>query len=310
VGVGYEVSCPCGQGVRGERRQRHQVVACPGCGRKVFVLPQSPWPGVREEAPLPRRARLRAWRTPLVAGLLCLALVSAGFLLLLPRLRKPSPEAPQADPRALVLAEMEAGRRALGQGKFHLALRDLNWAVARRDGNPGLLSGAQNRDLNQLQRQADLLARLSTHPLEDVLRQASLVRDPEEWQARFRDHRGKTVVFDDVVGRDGDGRPALSFHEVRINDEVARLALEDLTLLEQLPLDPPRRLLFGARLARVGREAGGGWVVRFAPDSAVLLTDPGAAAACCPLDADLREVLGRQKRWLDELAGLKPAPAD
>jgi hypothetical protein len=80
----------------------------------------------------------------------------------------------------------------------------------------------------------------------------------------------------------------------------ARVALEDLTLWRRVPLAPPRRLLFGARLRRLGREAGGVWVVRFQPDSGVLLTDPGAAAACCPapLDPDLLEVLQRQQEYV------------
>ena len=42
-----------------------------------------------------------------------------------------------------------------------------------------------SRSLNQLQRQADLLARLSSHPLEEVVRRAGLVRDAEEWEQVF-----------------------------------------------------------------------------------------------------------------------------
>ena len=204
---------------------------------------------------------------------------------------------------------MTSGREALAHGNFHLALRRLNEAVALRDRRPGLLTPAQHRHLNQLQRQGDLLAHLSTHSLEEVVREAALVRDPEEWEARFAEHRDKTVVFDDVVARDDLGRPTLSAYEVRVDGEKARVALEDLTLLRELPLDPPRRMLFGARLARVAREDGGEWVVRFAPDSAVLLTDADAAGACCPqpLDADLLETLARQQRWLEGVARLRPA---
>ena len=64
-------------------------------------------------------------------------------------------------------------------------------------------------------------------------------------------------------------------------------------------MDGPRRCLFGARLADCKREEGGRWVFRFEPESAVLLTDEGATAACCPgpID-DLREILRRQDEWL------------
>jgi hypothetical protein len=87
---------------------------------------------------------------------------------------------------------------------------------------------------------------------------------------------------------------------VRAGEVEARVALEDLTLLRQLPLDPPRRWLFGVRLANCQREEGGVWVFRFEPESAVLLTDEAAAAACCPgpVDDELHEVLRRQDEWL------------
>ncbi len=93
----------------------------------------------------------------------------------------------------------------------------------------------------------------------------------------------------------------LGFYVVRGGDVEARVALEDVPLLKQLPLDPPRRWLFGARLASCQREEGGVWVLRFEPQSAVLLTDEGAAAVCCPgpMDAELRAVLRRQQEWLE-----------
>jgi hypothetical protein len=204
---------------------------------------------------------------------------------------------------------MADGQQALAEGKFRLALRELNGAVALRDKEPGLLTSAQHRRLNQLQRQGDLLARLCPRSLEEILHQASLVRDPEEWQAQFNDYRGKTILFDDLVGRDALGRPVLQFYVVHVHDETARVALEDLELLQHLALDPPVRMLFGARLARCGREKDGAWVVRFEPDSAVLLTDAGAAEACCPapLDAGLHEVLRRQEGWLGDLPKQRPA---
>jgi hypothetical protein len=302
--VPYEVPCVCGRLVRGERRRRHQVVPCPGCGRPVFVLPLSPWSAARPPA-LPR-----PWRAPLLAGLLSLLGLVALFLLLLPRVRRAPGERAGPPGAEEVLRLMESGREALAQGNVHLALRRLNDAVDLRDRRPGVLSPAQHRRLNQLQRQSDLLARLSAHSLEEVVRQAALVRHPEEWEARFAEQRDKAVVFDDVVARDDLGRPALSGYEVRVDGEKVRVALEDLALLRELPLGQPRRMLFGARLARVGREDGGEWVVRFRPDSAVLLTDPDAAGACCPLPLDegLLETLARQERWLGDVARLRPAP--
>jgi tRNA A-37 threonylcarbamoyl transferase component Bud32 len=261
-----------------------------------------------------RLGRLAKWarRRPAVAalaGLTATGLV-VGVLLLGSHGQQPRQSEVTAPPSpGTVLQRLEAGKRALAEGKFRVALLELERAVRQRDSQPELLSRAENRELDRLHREGALLARLSSHSLEDILRVAALVRDADEWQARFADHKGKAVLFDDVVGRDVQGRPVLRFLQVRVNDEAARVALEDLTLFGRLPLEPPRRLLFGARLASCGREPGGGWVVRFEPESAVLLTDRGAAVACCPalLDAELDDVLARQKRWLDDTPGLTPA---
>jgi hypothetical protein len=263
-------------------------------------------------APTPVRAALRAWRVPLLAGAVSAAVLVAGFAVVLPRLARPkSPRPAELLAPEDLLDQVAEGRRALAAGRFRRARQVLNEAVAARDRQPDLLDRAQHRRLNQLQRQADLLARLSTRSLEEILRQAALVGDPDEWAAQFSDYRGKTVLFDDKVVLGTDDRPALESYVVRVNNETARVALEDLTLLQHLPLGERPRLLFGARLARCGREQGGAWVVRLEPDSAVLLTDPGAAAAAfvpASPDPELGEVLRRQEEWLRDVPGLRPAP--
>jgi hypothetical protein len=198
-------------------------------------------------------------------------------------------------------AATEAGRRALAEGNFFLAQRELTAAapLAGDDRTSGEL-----RTFDQLRRQADLLRHLHGRSLQEVLLEALPLRREDEWEQRFRaQHAGKAVVFDDVVGRNAAGLPALAVYRVRAGSEKARVALEDLRLLWQLPLDPPQRLLFGGRLASLTREDGGVWVFRFDPDSGVLLTDAGAVSACLgALDADLLEVLRRQQQWLAELA--------
>ena len=79
-----------------------------------------------------------------------------------------------------------------------------------------------------------------------------------------------------------------------------RLALEDLNVLQALPLERGRRVLFGVRLSAVERGPGGLWVIRFDPDGGVLLTDRGAVETVCPvpLGDELVEVLKRQEEWL------------
>jgi hypothetical protein len=228
-------------------------------------------------------------------------LAAIGMLLLIvkPYLRRAPETAHPLTPAAILHAHIEAGRHGLREGSFRLARNELSAAAALRNRKPDLLSREEHRQLDQLHRQGDLLARLLDHSLEEILQQAMHQRDDAEWREKFEDYRGRTVLFDDVL-RLTMGRLVLGNYLVRRGGVEARVALEDLTLLRQLPLDPPRRWLFGARLASCRREEGGVWVIRFEPDSAVLLTDEGAAAACYPgpMDAELQAVLRRQEESL------------
>ena len=70
----YNVVCPLGHRVRGQRTEGYQALRCPACGEGVFVLPMSPLPEPvappratpkRERAaPSQRGRRGRAGRTP------------------------------------------------------------------------------------------------------------------------------------------------------------------------------------------------------------------------------------------------------
>lgn len=308
VNVAYQILCPCGRILRGERQIRHQVLPCPACGRAVFVLPRSPFEEIAPPAParLPTSPVWRSWQGPFVAAVLCLVLLLVGFSVALPYvIRRPpvADESPRSDPD-VVHGRMEAGRLALGTGKFHVARKHLEAALAEGERQPHLLEPARHRRLKQLHRQADLLARLLARPLEDVVRHARLVRDPDEWNGQFASYRGRTIFLDDVVRRDSEGRPVLASHVLEVEDRAIRVALEDLVILRDLPLEDGQRMLFGARLAGCNREEGGQWVIRLDPDSGVLLTDPGAVEACWPgpLDQPTRAVLERQQNWLDERA--------
>jgi DNA-directed RNA polymerase subunit RPC12/RpoP len=312
--VPYAVPCPCGEVLRGEREKKHQVVTCPKCGQSVFILPRSPLPayteageGERKPTPSPRRIR-PWWLGPVLAGAVSLALVFLAFAVWWPYLKTTPSSSPPGDLVGDVHKHTEAGRQALAEGMFRLALKELHAAVELRNQRPEAFTAAQNRELNQLHRQSDLLARLLTRSLEEIFQQGLGVADEEEWLAQFEDYRGKTVIFDDVVRREQD-HITLDTYQVQVGKEKARVALEDLKLFAELPLEPPQRVLFGARLARFAREEGGLWVIRFEPDSGVLLTDLDTATACCPalMGPDLKEVIRRQKRWLEELSVVPPA---
>jgi hypothetical protein len=308
--VSYEVMCHCGQFLRGERQRRHQVMTCANCSRRVFVLPRSPFEVVLEDSAsgitATPRSWLRSWTATLVVGAVSVGLLLVAFLVAwpyLPRKEEKSAEKVSTDAKGLLLKKVEAGREALEQGKFHRARTLLDEAVRERDRQRDLLSPAEHRRLNQLRRQADLLARLSPLSLQEIVRQGTLERDPKEWALAFERYRGWSFVFDDVVRRDAEGRLKLANDVVDVNGGQARLALDELAILKDLPLDDAPRLIFGARLAKCELEEGGTWVIHFEPNSGVLLTDPEAAQAASTrsLEPGLKATLKRQQEWLDEL---------
>jgi hypothetical protein len=290
----YEVTCPCGRVQAGLRLARSQVLRCPGCGESVFILPRSPLPPVAEETGTPTGPGVPCrslWVLPLAAALLTLGVVAAVYFLLFSSLL--SRESPTPSPRSMegdqARRVVEEGRRLLRAGHFQRACNLLETVQTQSAANP---------ELRQLVRQAEILANLSQKSLEEIIEDGQKVGDEKEWSERFKKYRGQSVLFDDVVRRDHKGQHALTVYEVVAGGEKAIVRL-DLKLLDHLPLDQPRRLIFGARLDRVAREAGGVWVIRFDSDSGTLLTEEEVLARCgVPLDAEVREVLRRQKEWI------------
>ena len=190
----------------------------------------------------------------------------------------------------LVLAE-----KYLGEGSFRLAADELAPSPAET------LTARQVRRWQQLHREAALLAELSAEPIEDILRHAAGVSDPE-WQADFpRRYQGKALLFDIQIQRLPTGR-VQAVYELPGPDPI-RLEWGELDVVRALDLDQPRRLILGVRLARVGLEPPGPvWVVHFQPQSGVLLTDPKAAALCCPPLAEpgARAILKKQGQGVGE----------
>jgi len=291
--------------LHGERQPRHQVLRCPQCGRSVFILPRSPYQIDRAREGVLLGARSRSfWVMPTLAAAATLAILSALFLAAWPYLAR---QQERASPGEQLGARRAAGTKALAEGAFHRGAEELAAAVRLADQQPGLLSGLELRRLRQLHRQGDLLDRLLSQSPRELLEQALAARPDEEWQARFRqDYQGKTIIFDDLVRQDEMGRPVLGSSVVQAGEVQARLAVEDLRLLQRLPLGVPRRLVFGARLAGFARELGGHWVIRFDPDSGVLFTDRDAFLACSPTlierDPELLEVVKGQNSLLEQLA--------
>ncbi|MBV9125054.1 MAG: hypothetical protein JO112_16995 [Planctomycetes bacterium] len=303
----FAVTCACGHVNQGQRRPQFQAIPCGGCRRLVFVLPSSPLPPVLEsEDPssvAPGHEISRTWRKRLwfsAAGGLVVVLGFIGWAIWF-RLHTATP--PPADETPTMVRRIEEGRQALGQGKFQLAAEELATAQRWQEGHPEKLSLAQGRQLAQAYRQAALLTDLSPCSLEEIVQNAAEATDQEEeeWQAEFSGrYRNKGVVFDAEVRRDAAGAYQFGW-DLFTRGGKAQIALADLQMLQDLPLQQPQRLLFGARLASVRLETGGHWTVHFVPDSGVLLTDSGAVIALQQgraLDEALLKVLKRQNDWV------------
>jgi hypothetical protein len=191
-------------------------------------------------------------------------------------------------------------RAALHEGNFQSAAAELAAANKLRASNADALSPTQTRELLQWLRQANLLADLLTESLEEVLRHVDGLPAAEGESLFANRYRGKAFILYCRIRRDANG----GFHaDYELGDGMrrSRLALAGLELLHDLPLQNGPQVLIGARLAALHRAPDGEWNITLAPKSGVLLTDPGAAAACCFQlldDSQLQEVVQRQAGWL------------
>jgi hypothetical protein len=319
----FEVRCPCGHATAGQRQPRHQVVRCPACQRSLFVLPASPLPVPRNASwssarrglgqaladGSPRQAppsgRWLFWRWPLVAAGLTLVVVVLGLAALI-HFTGRDPAATHSthagtDPQDL-LRDADA---ALERGHLQIAADRYIQAAALLGRPQGGASLQEVRRVRRLAAQAKLVDELLPESLADVVHHAGI--DGDRWPEKFADrYRGLGVIFDAEVRRDvlpdRSKQYRINYH-VEVDGQRVQVELRDLEVLALLELEKPTRLLFGARLASVAREAGGGWVVRFQPDSGVLLTDERIVRASCPppFDEDVERLLKRQAEWAEEL---------
>jgi len=301
----FQVACACGHTLTGQRGSRHQVLPCPACARKVFVLGKSPLPPPHREgraAVVASGPRLRRRDWSLILGVATVALgalVAAYFLFL--HERPPGPIPNYVNEEDL----LATAQKLLAQGSYRLALAEL----AKGKGG-ATLRPEKERSWRQLAREAALLADLLAESLEDIIANAAGTA-PEEWEQEFAArYVGKAVVLDAAASRAGKGGYALDYP--LLTAAPARIAVDDLQLLNDWGQDG--RLIFGARLGSLRVEVPGpAWVVRFQPNSGVLLTQAEAASLSCPAFAldDARQVFAKQQHVvLEKLGlGLKPGRA-
>jgi len=190
-----------------------------------------------------------------------------------------------------LLERMGTAEKLIIEGNFRQAMLELE--VAGKEPDLGTLSADKRQQWRQISRQAALLAELSPEPIEEILRHAASVREAE-WLEDFKHrYRGKSLIFQAELRRSAQGRWELRYPFGSIK---ARLAVEDLQILQRVPGPGPEPVILGARLESVRLEPPGPtWVVRFQQDSGVFVTTPFWPVAG---DADAEKTQKRMLEWL------------
>jgi hypothetical protein len=167
----------------------------------------------------------------------------------------------------------------------------------------------------QLHRESLVWLHLSREPLARFAAQMDAAGDDAEelgWNDQFvRDFGRRTLVFDVLVSppttaeleeSGGKERPSHHAEWIIVGQHVRlKLSLKGLRLIEELGLDEPRRLIFGATVAGLRRSdtERGEWWIGLVPDSGALVTvaEPLERAGW-PEDPSLTEVLASQRAML------------
>ena len=142
---------------------------------------------------------------------------------------------------------------------------------------------------------------LRKESLEEILNEARRQIRDDEWRALFREnYQGGAVLFDDQLVENDQGQIELQWYSAQIGKVKARIEIP-LKVLTKVDLGQPRRVIFGARLHSIQRGEGGVWIIRFDPDSGVLITEPELLRFVSgqPLDDETLRQVSEQRRWLN-----------
>jgi hypothetical protein len=242
----YGVTCACGQRHEGIRETEYQVLECNGCGRRLFVLSQCPYPEIDESAPLqhadggapirrgrrssrkrraastgvaqtPRReneqkipaatdAVLAAPRRKLVTPL---RLVAVGIVAIFAATGFwQYQRSVRAQAERDFREHADRGDAALKDRDFVTAFAEYQQAVAALDKLDR--DDAKARQVRQMFRECRAASDLATKTLPEILQAVERwsAADPEDWKQRFHtEYAGQWIVLNTTVRR----APAGSF---------------------------------------------------------------------------------------------------
>ena len=303
----YRVACRCGHVLEGMRQLRRQILTCPKCSSRVFVLPASPWPRQYEgEAVVPASKASRSstedgriWRQPIRAAIITVLLMGLIVIAVLLHLES-------SDNRTrsqLIRDRTSDGRKALESGSLADAFAALSTATAELQRLPKNFPHKEAAEIQRLHRQVALIHTLMEQSLEEVIAEAKQAR-VEEWVSRFAEkYAGRAIVFDAYLFPDNKQHVRLDYL-VEVEGIAARLELQDFEELETWvsPNQEGQRWIFGLRLASIKLNTTpahpqGLWTVYFDKESIALVTEPSLLRFLDLSDQrELRNVLDRQRR--------------
>lgn len=297
--VGFQLTCACGATLTGKRQPRYQVVRCPDCAAERFVLPLSPFAdfAVDEVEPASERASVWSWLSTVIAAFVLVAALAQVVLMVLPDSTSSSTAPNDAPTEQQLNQHLTNAQAALAEGAYGRAANQFQVASDMQAALPNS-STSDRRRIEQWQRQSALLADLCAESLSEILRH-SIGMPEDEWVEVVRKrYRGQSIVLDDIIAREATGRYRHGF-AIKVLGTGGRIELGRLRVLADLPLVQPQRMLLGWRIEEIRRGADG-FTIMPDPDSGVLVSDPEVfVGLSLPLDAELREVLKRQRGWLE-----------
>jgi len=320
----FRVLCRCGHPSEGLRQPRRQILTCPKCQRRVFILPASPWTHlplepqkqpaandiagpspaatfriVRNEPPSAPAGERKLWRQPVRAAVITLLLAVIAVIAILLLLETST----NRTRTHTIRDQVTKARQALERGDLTAAHASLSSANHELERLPKGFPQKEAAEILRLHRQVELVAGLSTPSLEELIAIAKQM-PAEKWGAHFaQNYAGKAVVFDAVVFPEKDHRVRLDY-ELMVAGGEAGIELNNIEEFTAWvsPNQDAQRWVFGVRLANIdlkmtadNREAL--WLVHFQPESMELITEPALLQFLELMhQRDIQDVLARQRK--------------
>ena len=331
----FALKCLCGRELAGIRQEDRQFIRCSDCGHLLLVLPISPYPlpppPLPEGEAQPKAERREPWKLAIAQrlrigwGQLTKRVVAQTGQLVprkesFTRGRMLTLGIPMLVALTVWLTSYLGGRdrfseeiqsaradwaESLRQGDFHAASEALRKAtrLLERFGE----GGRDEREIWHLSRETELYANRLERELDDLIAELRRAATEEPHANSTALPGSGSVLFDFTINVPDATDPLGTTRALPLlaAGDPVYLDLESLNLLDDLKIETAKRILFGARIQSIEPRGprSAGWLLRFVPDSGILLTSPRCLEkAGWPVDAATRSLLENQHQWVLERA--------